>query len=302
MECSRRFFIEGIGAFTAVTVAGCKSPKKGELPLMRFGLVTDCHYADIPYAKREHPIGDAAYRESLAKLRECVAVMDSERPSFLIELGDFKDEGPDKASTIGYLDKVEAVFSQFSGPRYHVLGNHDLDLLDKKEFLARIRNYGQAEAQAHYSFDVSGIRFVVLDACYNSKLEDYVPGNWEWTDANVPPNQLAWLEGEIASAPGQVVVFGHQCLDPNADTRHQVRNAADVRAILEKSGKVNAVFTGHQHSGLVSCVNGITYYSLRAMVLNSGENGYAVADVYPSGAIAVTGFRKAASAEIPAKA
>ena len=302
MECSRRFFIEGIGAFTAVTVAGCKSPKKGELPLMRFGLVTDCHYADIPYAKREHPIGDAAYRESLAKLRECVAVMDSERPSFLIELGDFKDEGPDKASTIGYLDKVEAVFSQFSGPRYHVLGNHDLDLLDKNEFLARIKNYGQDEALAHYSFDVSGIRFIVLDACYNSKLEDYVPGNWEWTDANVPPPQLAWLEEELASAPGQVVVFGHQCLDPNADMRHQVRNAADVRAILEKSGKVNAVFTGHQHSGLVSCVNGITYYSLRAMVLNSGENGYAVADVYPSGAIAVTGFRKAASAKIPAKA
>ena len=300
MECSRRFFIEGIGAFSAIALAGCKSPKKGELPLMRFGLVTDCHYADIPYAKREHPIGDAAYRETLAKLRECVAVMDSERPSFLIELGDFKDEGPDKASTIEYLDKVEAVFSQFSGPRYHVLGNHDLDLLDKKEFLARIKNYGQDEAQAHYSFDVSGIRFIVLDACYNSKLEDYAPGNWEWTDANVPPPQLAWLEEELASAPGQVVVFGHQCLDSNADTRHQVRNAADVRAILEKSGKVNAVFTGHQHSGLVSCVNGITYYSLRAMVLNSGENGYAVADIYPSGAIAVTGFRKAASAEIPA--
>ena len=41
MECSRRLFIEGIGAFTAVSVVGCKSPKKGELSLMRFGLVTD---------------------------------------------------------------------------------------------------------------------------------------------------------------------------------------------------------------------------------------------------------------------
>jgi alkaline phosphatase len=77
-----------------------------------------------------------------------------------------------------------------------------------------------------------------------------------------------------------------------------VRNAAEVRAVIEKSGKVNAVFTGHQHSGLVSCVNGVTYYSLRAMVLNSGENGYAVADIYPSGGIRVTGFRKAASVEI----
>ena len=299
MECSRRFFIEGIGAFTAVTVAGCKSPKKGELPLMRFGLVTDCHYADIPYAKREHPIGDAAYRETLTKLRECVAVMESERPAFLIELGDFKDQGSDKATTTEYLDRVEEVFSRFRGPRYHVLGNHDLDDLNKSEFLARIKNYGQDEALAHYSFDVEGVRFVVLDACYNSKLEDYVPGNWDWTDANVPPEQLEWLESELASAPGQVVVFGHQCLDPNADSRHRVRNAAAVRAVIEKSGKVNAVFTGHQHSGLISRVNGVTYYSLRAMVLNSGENGYAVADIYPSGGIKITGFRKAASADIP---
>ena len=298
MECSRRLFIEGIGAFTAVTVAGCKSPKKGELPLMRFGMVADCHYADIPYAERDWPVGDAAYRETLRKLRECVAVMDSERPSFLIELGDFKDEGPDKAATIGYLEKVEEVFSNFSGPRYHVLGNHDLDLLDKKAFLSRVKNYGQDEAQAHYSFEVAGIRFIVLDACYNSKLEDYAPGNWDWKDANVPPEEIAWLEEELASASGQVIVFGHQCLDPNADERHIVRNAAEVRSILEKSGKVNAVFTGHQHSGLISCVNGITYYSLRAMVLNSGENGYAVADVYPSGGITVTGFRKAASTKI----
>ncbi len=298
MEYSRRLFIEGIGALATVILAGCKSPKKGELPLMRFGLVTDCHYADIPYAKREHPIGDAAYRETLAKLRECVAVMESERPSFLIELGDFKDQGPDKASTIDYLDKVEAVFSKFPGPRYHVLGNHDLDLIDKSEFLARIKNYGQEQALAHYSFDVAGIRFIVLDACYNSKLEDYVPGNWDWTDANVPPEQLAWLKSEIASAFGQVIIFGHQCLDPNADPRHIVRNASEVREILEKSGKVKAVFTGHQHAGLISCVNGITYYSLRAMVLNSGENGYAVADVYPSGSIAVTGFRKAVSTKI----
>ena len=298
MECSRRLFIEGIGALTAVTVVGCKSPKEGELPLMRFGLVTDCHYADIPYAKREHPIGDAAYRETLSKLRECVAVMESERPSFLIELGDFKDEGSDKASTIEYLDRVESVFSRFPGPRYHVLGNHDFDLIDKSEFLSRIKNYGQKEAQPHYSFDVAGVKFIVLDACYNSKFENYAPGNWDWTDSNVPPEELVWLEDELASAQGQVIVFCHQCLDPNADSRHVVRNAAEVRGILEKSGKVNAVFTGHQHSGLINCVNGITYYSLRAMVLNSGENGYAVANVYSSGGIAVTGFRKAASVKI----
>lgn len=300
MVCSRRIFVEGIGSLMAMAVPGCKSPRMDELPLMRFGLVTDCHYADIPYARRPHPVGDAAYRESLGKLGECVAVMESERPSFLIELGDFKDLGPDKESTVGYLDRIETVFSRFRGPRYHVLGNHDFDALGKEEFLSRISNFGQERALAHYSFEVAGIRFIVLDACYNSRMEDYAPGNWHWTDANVPPEQVAWLESELAAAPGRAIVFCHQCLDPGADFSHIVRNAAEIRGVLERSGKVCAVFTGHQHSGRIGCVNGITYYSLRALVLNSGENGYAVADVYPSGAITVTGYRKASSARIPA--
>ena len=297
-NCSRRLFIEGFGTFAAVSLAGCV--RKGESPVVKFGMVTDCHYADIPYAKRPWPVGDASYRDSTAKLAECVALMNKERPDFLVELGDFKDLGPDKKSTIGYLDRIEGVFRGFSGDRYHVLGNHDLDALDKPEFLARVSNAGQPKALAHYSFERGGIKFVVLDACYNSKMEDYRPGNWRWDNANIPPDQLEWLGRELESAQGNVVVFCHQCLDPQADVSHLVRNAADVRSVIEKSGKVRAVFTGHQHSGRINKVNGITYYSLRALVLNAGaeENSYATVDVYASGNIVVTGYRKAEPARI----
>ena len=96
------------------------------------------------------------------------------------------------------------------------------------------------------------------------------------------------------------MVFCHQCLDPQADGNHLTKNAAAVREVIEKSGKVKAVFTGHQHSGKIGTVNGITYYSLRALVLNSGEeeNGYALVEMYESGGISVTGYRKAESARI----
>ena len=79
---------------------------------------------------------------------------------------------------------------------------------------------------------------------------------------------------------------------------HVVKNAAQVQAILEKSGKVKAVFTGHQHSGLIDITGGISYYCLRALVLNSGEeeNAYALAEMYSSGEIRVTGYRKAPTA------
>ena len=75
-NCSRRLFIEGFGTFAAVSLAGCV--RKGESPVVKFGMVTDCHYADIPYAKRPWPVGDASYRDSTAKLAECVAVMNKE--------------------------------------------------------------------------------------------------------------------------------------------------------------------------------------------------------------------------------
>ncbi len=295
---TRRFFLKGLGAFIAAPLAGCACAGRGERPLVRFGLATDCHYADIPYARRPWPVGDAAYRESAAKLAECVAVMNRERPDFLIELGDFKDLGKDKPATIESLDAIERVFAGFRGGRYHVLGNHDFDALDKAEFLAHISNADQPQPLAHYSFTRGGVKCVVLDACYTSAMEDYRPGNWDWRDANVPPWQLEWLAAELDSARGPAVVFCHQCLDPAADSNHLVRNAADVRAVLEHSGKVRAVFTGHQHSGRIGRVNGIMYYSLRATVLNSGEeeNAYALAEVYPSGEVAVTGYRKAASA------
>ena len=299
--CSRRIFVKGFGAFATVQLFGCASSDcAGKRPLVRFGIATDCHYADIPYAKRPYPVGDAFYRESEGKLSECVAVMNRERPDFLIELGDFKDLGPDKASTMAYLDKIEGVFSGFSGDRYHVLGNHDFDALDKAEFLSHVSNAGQPRTLANYSFVRGGVKFVVLDACFNSAMEDYRPGNWDWRDANVPPWQLEWLERELSSAEGNAVVFCHQCLDPEADANHVVRNAAAVRAVIERSGKVRVVFTGHQHSGRIGEVNGITYYSLRATVLDSGpeENGYALVEVHPSGGISVTGYRKAASARI----
>ncbi len=296
---SRRLFIEGVGAFAATTLFGAPSGKKN---LVSFGLVTDCHYADLPLAVRPMPVGDAAYRDSLAKMREFVSVMNRVRPAFAIELGDFKDQGPDKAATLGFLDKIEGVFAQFAGARYHVLGNHDMDCLTKDDFLSHVTNAGQPKALANYSFVKNGVTFIVLDACYDSQMRHYSRNN-PWDDANVPPEELAWLEGELARAPGPVIVFCHQRIDPKAWAQHEVKNSAAVRAVLEKSGKVKAVFTGHEHFGGVNLIRGIPYYSLRALVVGTGEeeNSYAVASLGVDGTICIKGWRKAETARWPKK-
>ena len=260
-------------------------------PPLRFGLLTDPHYADTD------PKGSRHYRESLAKVREAVTRLRAERAGFLAVLGDVKDmaEGEPEARTLSHLKAIEAGIRAFGGPTYYVLGNHDMDNLSKPQALAVLRSTGIPEGQGHYAFSHGGVRFITLDATYDRNGADYDHGKFDWKDANVPPAQLAWLESELAAAREPVVVFAHQRLDGDGPTT--IRNAPVVRAALERAGKVLAVFQGHDHPGGHSLIKGIHYYTLRAVVEGSGEasNAYALAEVGPDLGITLTGFRRAVS-------
>lgn len=293
---TRRVFLRAsaavLGGLTALPLscspAGRSNVRQGA---MRFGLVTDCHYADADNA------GTRFYRESLDKLSECVTLMNTQKVDFLIELGDFKDQDktPTESKTLSYLEAVERVFHDFDGPTYHVLGNHDTDSISKQQFLSRIRNTNVDPGRTYYSFDLNGLRFIVLDANYRADGKDYDHGNFDWTDANIPPAELAWLGRELAEAPGRVIVFIHQLLDGTGSV--YVRNADEIRHVLEASGKVLAVFQGHHHPGSYKNIEGIHYYTLAGLIEGTGpeNNSYAIAEVHPDGDINVTGYRKAES-------
>ena len=261
---------------------------------VRFGIVTDCHYADAD------AVGTRFYRESLDKLAECIARMNAERVDFLIELGDLKDQDkqPVEGRTLRYLQDVEVVFRTFRGPTYHVLGNHDMDSLSKRQFLSHVENTGIDIARSYYSFDAKDLHCVVLDADYRADGRDYDHGNFDWTDANIPAHELDWLRQDLATSHGPVAVFIHQLLDGTGEV--YVKNASEVRHILQESGKVLAVFQGHHHEGSYSCVDDIHYYTLKAMVEGHGpdNNAYAIVEVRPNHDVIVTGYRKGTSMEL----
>src|SRR5687767_648375 len=52
---------------------------------VKFGLITDLHYADKP------PAGTRHYRETLGKLGEAAKQFDKDKPGFVVELGDLID-------------------------------------------------------------------------------------------------------------------------------------------------------------------------------------------------------------------
>ena len=61
-----------------------------------------------------------------------------------------------------------------------------------------------------------------------------------------------------------------------------------------------AVFQGHHHEGRYSSIEGIHYYTLKAVVEGPGQenNSYATVEVQPNHDVIVTGYRKAQHMEL----
>lgn len=279
--------VSSLCLFPALTLTGGKD----RTPKCRFGLVTDSHYADIESTNTRF------YRESVKKMNECIGLMNEKKVDFIMELGDLTNGTPE--STTRHLEKIEAVLMKFDGPRYHVIGNHDLDSLSKDEFQSVVENTGIHKDSTFYSFDRNEIHFIVLDANFTSDGTPYNSGNFHWSDSNIPRDQLTWLEADLEGTNLPTLVCIHQLLDSGEGRSGEVYvgNASHVRRILEKYPQVLAVLQGHHHRGQYNLVSDIHYYTLKAMVEGSGDdnNSYAIVEVFDDLSISITGYRRAVS-------
>lgn len=270
-------FLLAAGGVSSTSLAGDES----SAPLLRIGLVTDLHYADQP------PRGTRFYRESLAKLRECVNRFNTVPPDFVVELGDLVDEGETVDEEIGFVKVMEKELARLKGERHYVLGNHCVKNLTKQQF----RDNCAARAE-HYSFDKGDNHFIVLDACYRADGVAYGQRNFKWNDTEIPPAERKWLKADLQATRKKTIVFAHQRLD--VQNHYGVKSAPAVRQILEDSGKVLAVFQGHSHQNDYNEIHGIHYCTLAAMVEGSGEknNAYGMLSLFQDGSLKLDGFRQ----------
>lgn len=231
-QVSRRTVVRGFLAAAATTVFRLPLRAAGA-PVTRFGVISDVHQDIIP--------------DATERIRSFAAAMTEARADFVVELGDFCIP---KEANRGFLSAWRA----FSGPRQHVLGNHDMDGGFSREqtvaFLGMPARY--------YTFDGGSFLGVVLDG-------NDAGGRGSGYARHIAADQCAWLETTVAGATQPVIVFIHQPLDDALG----VENGAEVRAILEKAersrpGRVLATFAGHLHLDYMRMIGGLPYVQINS--------------------------------------
>jgi len=284
---SRRAFLRSgtlwlaAGALASSDTAGAQESPE---PVLRVGLITDLHHAEKEAANNRF------YREARTKLRESIDHFNRTGVDSIVELGDIIDAAEDLQDEIGYLQAIEAEFARARAERHYVLGNHCVWLLTKEQF----REHTAAK-ESYYSFDRGGFHFVVLDACFRQDGVPYGERNFEWTDTDIPPAERDWLRSDLDRTTLPVIVFAHQRID--LENRYAIKSSPEVRAILERSGSVRAVFQGHSHQNDYREIGGIHYCTLAAMVEGSGpdNSAYSVLSIHLDGTLQIDGFRRQSS-------
>lgn len=215
---------------------------------LTFGLVADAHQ-DIM-----HDCED--------RLSAFVTNTIERQTEFNIQLGDFCFPIPENKAFLN-------IWNQYKGPKYHVLGNHDMDVCSKAE----VMDFWGMKAP-HYSFDVKGYHFVVLDANFlyqDGVYSDYSNANFYVNNAFrtwVHPDQIDWLAEDLSKTNLPTIVFSHQGL---AHDMWGVKNRRRIQLCMEAANqdagfqKVIACFNGHNHVDDVRRINGIYYVEMNSL-------------------------------------
>lgn len=211
---------------------------------LKFAIISDIHHDIMHDAdKRLTTFLDAARKNKV---------------DFIIELGDFAFPKDDNQPFLN-------IWNSYPGVKYHVLGNHDHENSTKEaymKFVGMERNY--------YSFDRGAFHFIVLDPnylCKDGKYTSYQYGNFYVDEKllnHIDPEQVKWLQADLAATNKRCIIFSHQCLENTVSNREQIR--AILEAENQRAGrqKVIAAFSGHDHTNYERVINGISYIQINS--------------------------------------
>jgi 3',5'-cyclic AMP phosphodiesterase CpdA len=239
---------------------------------VRFAIVNDIHLGS-PESGYIRGIQRKLVGRAEPLVADFVAAMNEDvRPLFVVNLGDAIEDAGDPAVDRAHLERAAGLLAGLRMPSYSLLGNHDAHSIPAEEAAAIL-----GSERSYFAFDASGFHFAALGFAGAR-----TPSG---TRAVVPDEQLEWLAADLAAGGRPTVVFCHHGLaddsmagnfwfDGNPEGA-LIANRADVRGLLERSGRVRAVISAHQHWNRLLVHGGIPYITVTSLVENTRNDGVA---------------------------
>lgn len=210
---------------------------------LTFGIVADVHHGMMP--------------DTHQRLEKFIEAAIEKEVDFIIQLGDFCHR---EEKSKPFLK----TWNEFQKNKYHVLGNHDMDLTSKADIMDFLEM-----SKSYYTFDEKGVRFIVLDANFlyqDGKFVDYDKGNFYVNDSYrtyINDEQIEWFSSELADSNLPIIVISHQSL---WHYQWGVKNRLALQKQMEKyQHKIICCMNGHNHIDFHHTQNGIDYIEINSM-------------------------------------
>ena len=231
---------------------------------LSFALVSDLHFGpEARFAGKLRKLtahaGDLA-RAFVDRMNEVA------RPDLVVNLGDDLEDESYEADLARYRE-CQSILRGARAELVNVAGNHDTIHLGAADLTAA---WGR-EGELHYAFDRGGFHFVVL---HTRERKD--------VDVTVGPEQLAWLEADLAAtALPTIVLMHHSAADQELRGNRWFEKAPHIclvqerrrlRELFVRQGRVLAVFNGHLHWNHVDVVDGLPFVTLQSLVENLDDD------------------------------
>ena len=204
---------------------------------LKFVQISDIHYSNT------RP--DNSYKllsKSGDLLKDAISQINNEKGiKFAVLTGDSIDL-PDENS----LHEFFKIINTLNLPWYYTIGNHDTTTsgyLSKENLLNELNanNSYHKYKSTYYTFKPKmGYRVIVLDGAKDEGVS---------SNGRIPQTELQWLDKVLNKSKRDVVlIFIHFPLYPPFDSpNHEILNADELKAVLNKYKMPIAMFTGHYH-------------------------------------------------------
>lgn len=242
---------------------------------MKFAIINDTHVSS-PDTGYEKGIQRKLVGKSEKLIQNFVHEMnETEKPAFVVHLGDLIEDVGDKDKDMYYLKKTVSLLSGLKPKIYFLIGNHDVKTNSAGE-LAQIFGY----KKMYYSWDYDDYHFVALS--FERDMDEKSPS---YGTTHLTEEETKWLKADLAKTQKPTIIFSHYGLADddmagnfwfeNIPDRAVLRDRSKIRKIFEDSGKVKAVISAHQHWNRMFVHEGIPYITITSLVENFHNDGEA---------------------------